>query len=165
MFVHNPVEVFLRSINVFKKLYNYDSKRIIEYFKDSEYNAKQILYVIPTNDDFSLIVNDIIFCDFHNQIFKIIKKHEIIEEFSGYKTMQLQIRQEIFAATIYNKLPWENFSIGFQMRVTRFPNEYESDFWYHFTNIYINSIHFKADPNCGTCTIINQNPLFNKKIN
>ena len=152
-------------INEFKKLYIYDSKKIIKYFKNSEYNAKQILYVIPTNDDLSEITNDIIFCDFHNQTFKTIKKHEVIEESVGYRTMQLKIRQEIIAATIHNRLPWENFSIGFQMRVTRFPNEYESDFWYHFTNIYINSIHYKNDPNCGTCSIINQNPIFNKKIN
>ena len=56
------------------------------------------------------------------------------------------------------------FSIGFQMRVVRFPNEYESDFWYHFTNNYINSIYYKNDPNCGACELINQNPLLNQKI-
>ena len=151
-------------IDDYKKKYTYDSKKIIDYFINSEFYDNQILYVIPTNDDFSEIVNDIIFCDFRNQSFKVINKHDIIEELDGFKTMKLFIREEIFAATIEKRAPWEDFSIGFQMRVSRFPNEYESDFWYHFTNIYINSIHYKNDPNCGSCTVLNQNPRFNNSI-
>ena len=78
--------------------------------------------------------------------------------------MQLLVREDIFAAVVENKFPWEDFSIGFQMRVVRFPNKYESDFWYHFTNNYINSIYYKNDPNCCACELINQNPLLNKNI-
>lgn len=149
-------------IDKYKKLYRYDSKKILDYLINSGYKGKQILYIIPTNDDFSEIINEIIFCDFNNQSFKVIKELEIIEELADYKVMKLYIREEIFAAIVQDKLPWEDFSIGFQMRVSRFPNEYESDFWYHFTNIYINSIHYKNDHNCGTCTVLNQNPIFNK---
>ena len=147
----------------FKALYEYNSTEIINYLKKSRYIANQIVYIIPTNDDFSDIVNDIIFCDFKNHKFLVVKKEDIIEELKDFRTMHLYVREEIFAAVVKEKLPWEDFSIGFQMRVTRFPNEYESDFWYHFTNIYINSIHYKNDPNCGACEVINQNPVFNKK--
>ena len=156
-----PHDNINKYINNYKLNFKYDSVKIIDYLKNSDFNDKQILYVIPTNNDFSETVNDIIFCDFYKQTFKVINQHEIIEELEGYRTMQLFIREEIFSAIVQNKLPWEDFSIGFQMRVTRFPNEYESEFWYHFTNVYINSIHYKNDPNCGSCTVLNQNPIFN----
>jgi CMP-N-acetylneuraminate monooxygenase len=157
-----PSEKIEESISEYKLLYKYESKVIIDYLKSSGYSGKQFVYIIPTNDDFSKATNDIIFCDFKKQIFKVVDEKEIIEEMKDYNTMQLFVREEIFAAVVHNKMPWEDFSIGFQMRVTRYPNVYESDFWYHFTNIYINSIHYKSDPNCGSCKVINQNPVFNK---
>lgn len=157
-----PPEEIEKTITNLKLEYEYDSKIIIEYLKSSGYIGKQILYIIPTNDDFSNVVNDIIYCNFQEQEFYVVKKNDIKKEFNGYRTMQLFVREEIFASVVKNKYPWEDFSIGFQMRVIRYPNEYESDFWYHFTNIYINSIYYKNDPNCGSCELINQNPIFNK---
>ena len=53
-------------------------------------------------------------------------------------------------------LPWEDLSIGFQCRINRKPNVYNSDFWYHFTNIYVNENVRGRSQNCGGCTIINQ---------
>ena len=70
------------------------------------------------------------------------------------RVMQLRVRKEIMACIIENKLPWEDFSIGFQMRVKRSPNEYASYFWYHFTNEYINTQHFRYSAYCGACTVI-----------
>lgn len=149
-------------IKEYKNSFKYNSNKILEYISNSGFNGKQIVYIIPTNDDFLKIVNDIIFCDFENQIFKIVSESEILNEVPDFRTMRLYVREEVFAAIVENKLPWEDFSIGFQMRVFRTPNTYESEFWYHFTNVYINSIHYKFDSNCGNCTVINQNPLFNK---
>jgi CMP-N-acetylneuraminate monooxygenase len=159
-----PSEKIEESISEYKLLYKYESKVIIDYLKSSGYIGKQILYIIPTNDDFTKVTNDIIYCNFKSQDFYVINKNNIIKESENFKTMQLLVREEIFAAVVENKFPWEDFSIGFQMRVVRFPNEYESDFWYHFTNNYINSIYYKNDPNCGACELIKQNPLLNKKI-
>ena len=76
--------------------------------------------------------------------------------------MNLNIRTEVFMAVINNMLPWEDFSIGFQMRIERFPNEYESAFWYHFTNNYICDINYRYDSNCGSCEVVKQNPIWNE---
>ena len=62
--------------------------------------------------------------------------------------------------TIYNKIPREDFSIGFQIRINRSPNTYESKFWYHFTNNYIGKKDFRSSIYCGSCTLINHNPIW-----
>jgi CMP-N-acetylneuraminate monooxygenase len=149
-------------IEGFKNRYKYDAQKVLDYLSKSGYRNKQILYIIPTNDDFSEIVNEIIFCDFENQEFRITKEMDVKDSWPEYKTMKLYVRQEIFAAIVEMRLPWEDFSIGFQMKVFRVPNEYESEFWYHFTNVYIDPIHYKYHSNCGSCTVISQNPIFNR---
>lgn len=143
-----------------KNNFKYDSAAIIEYMRNSDYQGKQVIYIIPTNDDFSEIVNEIVYCNFDSNEFKVVYESDINPEIPEFKVMKLFVRQEVIASIVANKLPWEDFSIGFQMRIERSPNTYESDFWFHFTNIYIDPIHYKYSPKCGSCTIINQNPLF-----
>jgi len=75
----------------------------------------------------------------------------------------MYVRSEIIMCVIENSLPWEDLSIGFQMRVNRTPNTYESKFWYHFTNEYIAKANFRYSSFCGACTVINQNPIWQKK--
>ena len=152
-------------INKYKEEYIYDPSDIISYLKNSGYHSNQILQIIPTNDTFDEIIDEVVFADFKNQVFKIISQNDIIDKKEGFKVMKLSVRREIITCVIENKLPWEDFSIGFQMRVERSPNEYESDFWYHFTNVYINAEHFRYSPYCGSCTVINQNPIWNKTNN
>jgi CMP-N-acetylneuraminate monooxygenase len=147
-------------IDDLKTTFKYDSNAIIKYMRNSGYLGKQILYIIPSNDDFTKIVNDIIYCNFDTQIFEVISESSIDLEIQDFRVMKLYVRQEVFAAIVLNKLPWEDFSIGFQMRISRNPNSYESDFWYHFTNIYIDPVHYKFSSNCGSCNLINQNPIF-----
>ncbi len=53
-------------------------------------------------------------------------------------------------------------SIGFQIRVLKHPNQYESDFWCHFTNEHIAEKNFRYTSYCGACTIINQNSIWAK---
>jgi len=148
----------LQYIANLKNDFLYDSKTIIEYMRNSGYKEKQILYIVPVNDDFSEVVNDIIYCNFETQIFKVVHETNIDLEIEDFRSMKLIVRQEVFAAIVANRLPWEDFSIGFQMRIQRYPNSYESDFWFHFTNVYIDPIHFKFSQNCGSCNLINQNP-------
>ena len=47
---------------------------------------------------------------------------------------------------LLNRKPWEDLSIGFQCRIYRNPNVYNSEFWHYFTNYYIanNVENFKA---------------------
>ncbi|MBV1933580.1 MAG: hypothetical protein KUG59_02740, partial [Parvibaculaceae bacterium] len=70
--------------------------------------------------------------------------------------LHLKIREEAFFATLRDGLPWEDLSIGFQMRVVRDPNVYNSDFWFHFTNIYVKDYVVKASQNCTACAAIDQ---------
>ena len=142
----------------YKKSFKYESDRIIKYMSNSGYHAKQFLYILPVDDDFTKVVNDIIFCNFNTQEFKVVLESDIVLEVPDFRVMKLYVRQEIFASIVENKLPWEDFSIGFQMRILRSPNSYESEFWYHFTNIYIDPVNYKFSANCGSCNLVNQNP-------
>ena len=72
------------------------------------------------------------------------------------KYLYLNARKESFLNVIYNKLPWEDLLIGFQCKVNRFPNIYNADFWYHFTNVYISDKHIRSVSNCNLCKVIEQ---------
>jgi CMP-N-acetylneuraminate monooxygenase len=147
-------------INNTKNRYSFDFNAIQNYFLKSNYKEKQILYILPTDDDFKKIIHPIIYVDFYTSKVVEVKESEIIEEVNGFKVMKIKIRSEILMNLILNMLPWEDFSIGFQMRVKRSPNEYESDFWYYFTNEYIKDENFRYSKNCGSCEIANQNKLW-----
>jgi CMP-N-acetylneuraminate monooxygenase len=142
----------------YKNSFKYESDFIIKYMSNSGYHAKQLLYILPVDDDFTKVVNDIIFCNFDTQEFKVVLESDIVLEVPDFRVMKLYVRQEIFASVVLNRLPWEDFSIGFQMRILRSPNSYESEFWYHFTNVYIDPVNYKSSVNCGSCNLINQNP-------
>ena len=148
-------------IEKYKEEYIYDSSVLISYLKKSQFYNNQILQIIPTNDSFDEIVDEVVYADFKNQIYKTINSDDIIDSKDEFRVMKLFVRKEIIACVVENKLPWEDFSIGFQMRVLRTPNEYESEFWYHFTNVYINSEHFRYSSYCGSCSVINQKPIWN----
>lgn len=149
-------------IQKLKEEYPYDTGKIIEYFKKSEFLGKNIIQILPVNDGFEEIIGEIVLIDFHNHIFKVIEEEELINEKEDYKVMKLKIRAEVLMCAVENKLPWEDISIGFQMRVTREPNKYESNFWYYFTNVYIGKKDFRQSSFCGACTIIDQNPIWIK---
>ena len=57
----------------------------------------------------------------------------------------------------------EDLTIGFQCRIERFPDVYESEFWYYFTNNYVNKQNIRHSSYCGACTLIDQNKLWYSK--
>ena len=71
--------------------------------------------------------------------------------------MILKVRSESLMCLVLNYLPWEDISIGFQCRINRFPDIYESKFWYFFTNVYVNKENIRYSSYCGSCSIIDQN--------
>ena len=149
-------------IEKYKEDFKYDADKIIKYLSSSGYGGNQIIQIIPTDDAFQEVIRDVVFADFKDKIFKTISPDMVVSEVPGKRVMEIRVRTEIIACIVENMLPWEDFSIGFQLRIKRSPNTYESDFWYYFTNIYINSDHFRYSSYCGACTVINQNPVFNK---
>ena len=70
--------------------------------------------------------------------------------------MIIKVRVESLMHVIKNYLPWEDLTIGFQCRIQRFPDVYESDFWYFFTNVYVNKINIRYSSDCGSCKLIDQ---------
>jgi len=148
-------------IDNYKKSFKYNIKSVFDYFRASGFAGAQILYIIPVDDKFDQINDDIVYINFKERVFEKVGYQEIMEFTEGYNTMQMYVRKEIISCLIENMLPWEDLSIGFQMRVKRSPNVYESDFWYHFTNVYINKEHIRYSPLCGSCTIVKQNPILN----
>ena len=145
-----------------KKIYsNIDKKFIKNYFIESGYRSDLNLIIKLMNDNFSIIKlqfdidfqkNKLIFKN-NNLNYKDLK---YINQKKHLRVLQLKIRSESFLDIIYNGLPWEDFLIGFQTRVDRFPNIYNSDFWYHFTNIYIKKINIRSSKKCGSCELLNQ---------
>ncbi|AFI05835.1 cytidine monophosphate-N-acetylneuraminic acid [Helicobacter cetorum MIT 99-5656] len=140
-------------IDLYKKYYQYDSHALIEYLKNAQYFDKQIVTFIPTNDDFSVVVGACVEANFDTQNFRVLEPNEIpLKEKENFRVMQLKVRAEILACVIKHALPFEDFSIGFHCRILRSPNTYESAFWFHFTNIYINpsAVYFKeVEKNCA----------------
>lgn len=145
-----------------KEEFTFDAAAVIQYLKASGFRSKQIVQIIPTDDTFQHITGEIVFADFYNDEYKVIAEEDLLNQLEGFRVMQLRIRSEIIMCVVENHLPWEDMSIGFQIRASRFPNDYESDFWYHFTNIYIAKENFRFSSYCGSCTIINQNPIWVK---
>lgn len=147
-------------INILKDEYHYKPLVVLEYLRASSYSGSQILQILPAADDFALVSDQLIYADFKKKEFRIISPENLIEEKERYRVMQLRVRPEVLMCVVENKLPWEDISIGFQMRVKRNPNVYESDFWYYFTNEYIGSTHFRYSSFCGACTVVEQNPIW-----
>lgn len=109
---------------------------IINYFSNSNFNDKLLLNIELTNDIFEPTGEcyQIKFSeDKQPQCFNE-KKYIKIED---YRILNIQARQYEFKDVIKCRKPWEDLSIGFQLRITRNPNIYNSKFWDYFTNEYI----------------------------
>ncbi|WP_104730878.1 MBL fold metallo-hydrolase [Helicobacter felis] len=123
-------------IQKLKETYHYDPIKLIAYLKEANYHDRQIVYFVPTNDDFSQELGAKVVADFSTQSFRTLEPEEtMLEAKEGFKIMVLKMRAEILALVVARKLPFEDFSIGFHCRVWRNPNVYESAFWFHFTNV------------------------------
>ena len=114
---------------------------IVEYFRNSAFNADLILFLSLTDDHFNLSDKNFI-CDFSTSP-TIIHKLNILDlmkekskKISTKRLLFIKAREDSFSYLINNRLPWENLSIGFQCKIDRVPDEYNEDFWYHFTNNY-----------------------------
>ena len=90
-------------------------------------------------DDSFLTVKKRFTIDFKHSIPIVTKNNEI--EFEDYQEghnnfLLIKVREHSFYYLMNKRLPWENLTIGFQCRIRRKPDTYNSDFWYHFTNLY-----------------------------
>ena len=144
-------------LNYFIKRYQkIDLHYIKDYFVNSNFRNDSNLYISLTEDNFEKqIMNFKI--TFNKKIEFLILDKNINNYLKNDKNyLYLKIRKEAFLNTIYNKRSWEDISIGFQNRQFRKPNIYNSDFWYHFSNVYVSKKFVKSVTDCANCIILNQ---------
>jgi len=115
---------------------------IEKYFINSGFNDDLVLDLLCTNDDFDQDYNRFI-VDFSMARPKIVTALSVGEHLeaacidSGKRYLRIRVRKSEFFDLIRNGRPWEDLSIGFQCRIYRNPNIYNSAFWFHFTNKYV----------------------------
>ena len=147
-------------LDYFKKGFNkIDEVYIEKYFLNSNFKDDLLLYICLTDDNFkSLNINFLINFSKNKISFKKIPKFKrsFLNKDQNLKKLVLKVRKESFLNTIYNKLPWEDLSIGFQCKILRNPNLYNVNFWHHFTNTYITSANVRSVTDCLTCDSLSQ---------
>ena len=114
-----------------------------------------MLLIELTNDNFTKIKDSFLINFYKNKPAKILVNSKN-RNIRNCKFKIIKVRYHEFLKVIRQGLPWEDLSIGFQCRIKRHPNIYNSDFWYHFTNIYVNENVVSRSQNCSGCEIINQ---------
>ena len=140
----------------FKKI---DEKYIKEYFLKSNFKDNLLLYICLTDDNFKSLNKNYLINFSKNKIsFNKISKFtkSFLKKDPNLNKLVLKVRKESFLNTIYNKLPWEDLSIGFQCKILRNPNLYNVKFWHHFTNTYTTSINVRSVTDCASCESLNQ---------
>ena len=135
-----------------------DENFMKEYFINSNFKDNLLLYICLTNDNFKSLNQNYLIDFSKNKIFfrKISKfTKSFLKKDPNLKKLVIKVRKESFLNTIYNKLPWEDLSIGFQCKILRNPNLYNVNFWHHFSNIYTTSINVRSVTDCASCESLN----------
>ncbi|GAA6154783.1 hypothetical protein NBRC116588_02560 [Pyruvatibacter sp. HU-CL02332] len=123
----------------------YDAAALKAYFEASVFQDDLIVYVVPTARNFGGVDVAGAIVDFtgHSPQASIMAADAVAHAFemgrgkAGPRRLLIRVRKDSLWHVIANGLPWEDLSIGFQCRVDRSPDVYNSDFWFHFTNVHI----------------------------
>ncbi|MFK7794695.1 MAG: MBL fold metallo-hydrolase [Gammaproteobacteria bacterium] len=112
-----------------------------EYFLTSQFKDDLILYLLPCESDFTPLGKGLII-DFSQQASTKILNYKDVQskynsEFCSQRQLCIKVRATSLWQVIQHHKSWEELSIGFHCRIHRKPDVYNSDFWYHFSNIYI----------------------------
>ena len=115
---------------------------VIKYFDNCDYKDDLLLDLRPVDDDFNS--ESIGFrLDFSSSCYSKFDCNAVGENIEkqaadhGLRYLQIKVRRAELLDVVMNGKPWEDLSIGFQCRIYRNPNVYNSDFWFYFTNVYI----------------------------
>jgi CMP-N-acetylneuraminate monooxygenase len=117
-------------------------QKLFKYFQGCNFNDDLVVELIPTDGNFSNYSQRFTL-DFKNNIYKKVdpsfdsKKIEIATLSTKLRYLQIKARKAELLDIIKKGKPWEDLSIGFQCRVYRMPNIYNSEFWFYFTNVYV----------------------------
>jgi CMP-N-acetylneuraminate monooxygenase len=122
----------------------FDTRVIRDYFLASNFRDQLVVRVVPTNDVFTPVANhEGVRVDFRGEDVQVdtVPGQTLVEEFvasqpDGHRLLLIKARIDSLWHVITRNLPLEELSIGFQCRINRKPDIYNSAFWYHFTNVY-----------------------------
>jgi CMP-N-acetylneuraminate monooxygenase len=143
-------------IDSYKEEYSYiEDKFIIDYFRSSNFKNEFNL-LIDLTDDYFLTKKQIkiIFNSEGDVDVEFVENITLSDFKNNNNSLQLKIREEAFIDTLKNLKPWEDLLIGFQIRVERDPNVYNTDFWYHFSNIYTKYNAIRIARDCTGCDLL-----------
>tara|TARA_Y100001973_G_scaffold104998_1_gene176578 strand:+ start:2910 stop:4361 length:1452 start_codon:yes stop_codon:yes gene_type:complete len=127
-YVDKSSDYYLKDIKNGEHIQFYNNKENIQkYFDEVGYRSDLLLHVIEKDEEFLFDHNEF-FVDFNTGKVVYYKP----EEFKRY--LRIKVRSDVFRYVLYNRLPWEEFSIGFQARFYREPDNYNFDFWDYFQN-------------------------------
>ncbi len=140
-YIDNSYSEFLtrKSIQISDKEF---VKLVFNYFSFAEFKENLVLDLITTCDKFSQYFERFKIDFESNNIEKVDITTDInnLEEdtiLAKKNYLKLKVRRDELIDVLSNRKPWEYLSIGFQCRVYRNPNIYNSRFWFYFTNVYI----------------------------
>jgi CMP-N-acetylneuraminate monooxygenase len=131
-----------------------DNAYIRSYFENSNFHAN-LLINVKLSDSYFKRTYYTFSVNFSKNNIKFVENLLIKNLPKKMRVLNLTVRKESFLSTIYNKNPWEDLLIGFQCKVYREPNEYNVDFWNHFSNIYISEKMIRTTSPCNNCNILN----------
>lgn len=124
---------------------------VIDYFEGCEFKDKLLVDLRPTSNDFQSggIGFRLDFSSKDYSVFNCSSRTDSVEEEAvnnGLRYLQIKVRRDELLDVIINGKPWEDLSIGFQCRIYRMPNIYNSDFWFYFTNVYVGKKVINSTP-------------------
>ena len=137
-----------------------DKKYIKKYFVDSNFKDNLILIVSLTNDTFKKVEIEFKVNFSNDNIVTNFCKGSDLDKLKLEKNkryLHIKCRKEVFLNVIHNKQPWEDLVIGFQCNIYRKPNEYNANFWHHFSNKYITNKNVRMSSECYKCPSLFQN--------
>jgi len=120
------------------------SSCIIDYFEGTSFGDNLVVDLIATDDNFYSFFERFKI-DFRKREFVRIDAMIDSDELetsalaNENRFLQIKVRRDELVNVVVNRKPWEDLSIGFQCRIYRQPNVYNSGFWSYFTNEYIGS--------------------------
>lgn len=130
-------------------------KELFEYFESCNFCADLDLLLLLVDDNFEKPAASI-FISFHVNDSTKISDEKGFERRRDVNFLEIKVRSGEFSKVIQRGLPWEDLLIGFQCRIYRDPDIFNSNFWHHFTNIYINKSVRRRAKDCNGCEIIAQ---------
>ena len=137
-FSENPVEFYSKEYSDIEI-----SNDFMEtFFKNSAFKDDLKVYFELTNDDFSK-TSRYVLVDFSKETtvnfasFDWNSIKDLYIDNSRVRHLHIKVREDSFSWVLKNNMPFEDMSIGFQCRIDRVPDFYNSAFWNHFTNVYI----------------------------